>query len=98
MIMQVGVCSGSCDAAHHGVPPGTGLPLFPFPVSPLTPTVSTNCERGTGDTTTTTRLISAIVDIQQCTPSKKLKIINNQTNLKCPNTKEMFRLQHRLLN
>ncbi|KAM9816911.1 otogelin [Neosynchiropus ocellatus] len=27
----------------------TGLPLFPFPVSPLTPTVNTNCERGKED-------------------------------------------------
>lgn len=41
--------SGLCAAAYHHVPipPGTGFPLFPFPVSPLTPTVSTNCERGT---------------------------------------------------
>ena len=62
------VC-GLCAAAYHHVPipPGTGFPLFPFPVSPLTPTVNTNCERGTK----TTRLVSAIVDIQQCTPSKK---------------------------
>lgn len=61
---------GLCAAAYHYVPippPGTGFPLFPFPVSPLTPTVNTNCERGTK----TTRLVSAIVDIQQCTPSKK---------------------------
>ncbi|KAG5849225.1 hypothetical protein ANANG_G00107700 [Anguilla anguilla] len=27
----------------------SGLSLFPFPVSPMTPTVSTNCERGTED-------------------------------------------------
>ncbi|XP_074480146.1 otogelin [Sebastes fasciatus] len=27
----------------------TGFPLFPFPVSPLTPTVNTNCERGKED-------------------------------------------------
>ncbi|XP_044072365.1 otogelin isoform X2 [Siniperca chuatsi] len=27
----------------------TGSPLFPFPVSPLTPTVNTNCERGKED-------------------------------------------------
>lgn len=42
------VC-GLCAAAYHHVPipPGTGFPLFPFPVSPLTPTVNTNCERGT---------------------------------------------------
>lgn len=40
---------GLCAAAYHRVPipPGTGFPLFPFPVSPLTPTVNTNCERGT---------------------------------------------------
>ena len=29
------------------IPPGTGFSLFPFPVSPLKPTISTNCERGT---------------------------------------------------
>ncbi|XP_061101225.1 otogelin [Conger conger] len=28
---------------------GSGLSLFPFPVSPMTPTVSTNCERGKED-------------------------------------------------
>ncbi|XP_068171850.1 otogelin [Antennarius striatus] len=27
----------------------TGFPLFPFPVSPLTPTVNTNCEQGKED-------------------------------------------------
>lgn len=42
------VC-GLCVAAylHVPIPPGTGFSLFPFPVSPLTPTVNTNCERGT---------------------------------------------------
>lgn len=74
---------GLCAAAHHHVPipPGTGLPLFPFPVSPLTPTVSTNCERGTKDTATT-RLISAIVDIQQCTPSKMKQTQNAKSQRK----------------
>lgn len=74
---------GLCAAAHHHVPipPGTGLALFPFPVSPLTPTVSTNCERGTKDTATT-RLISAIVDIQQCTPSKMKQTQNAKSQRK----------------
>lgn len=79
--MEVGVYV----CAHHRlpIPPGTGFPLFPFPVSPLTPTVNTNCERGTR---TATRLVGAIVDIQQCTPSKShdAKMKQEETATSCP--------------